>query len=404
MSTDESTGASASEPTDAPLAYADIEQSETGWWSALMHPTRRGWTLIISGAVTAGLVAVAFLLPVPFVKLAPGPTFNVIGQEDGADVISITGTETFPVSGNLDMTTVLESGGPRGGLTFVDAIASWLDPSDAVVPRELLFPDDVTGEEVRERQAMLFSTSESNAVAAAMTYLDRPLITQNVVTAVFEGTPADGVLLPKDEILSINGVEVSEVTEVAEAIRAEPVGTIFEIVVRRDGVLAEDAADGSEVVQDDAEQTVSVTSADNPEDPGVPYIGIGVGEYYSAGFPIDFTLEDIGGPSAGLMFATGIVDKLTAEDLAAGEHIAGTGTIEPDGTVGPIGGIRQKLAGARDAGATLFLMPAEHCTEAAGHIPDGLTVTPVETLTDGIEAIQAYTAGETVLSCPADAA
>ena len=404
MSTDESAGGSTSEPTDEAVVDTDLEQSETGWWAALMHPTRRGWTLIISGAVTVGLVAVAFLLPVPFVKLAPGPTFNVIGQEDGADVISITGTETFPVSGNLDMTTVLESGGPRGGLTFVDAIASWLDPNDAVVPRELLFPDDVTGEEVRERQAMLFSTSESNAVAAAMTYLDLPLITQNVVTAVFEGTPADGVLLPKDEIVSINGIEVTEVTEVAEAIRAEPIGTTFEIVVRRDGVISENAADGSEVVEDDVEQTVTVTSGDNPDDPGVPYIGIGVGAYYSAGFPIDFTLEDIGGPSAGLIFATGIVDKLTADDLVAGRHIAGTGTIEPDGAVGPIGGIRQKLAGARAAGATLFLMPAEHCTEAAGHIPDGLTVTPVETLADAVEAIQAFTAGETVLSCPADAA
>jgi len=404
VSTDESTAGSTSEPTDASAVNADLEQSETGWWAALMHPTRRGWTLIISGAVTLGLIAVAFLLPVPFVKLAPGPTFNVIGQEDGADVISITGTETFPVSGNLDMTTVLESGGPRGGLTFVDAIASWLDPNDAVVPRELLFPDDVTGEEVRERQAMLFSTSESNAVAAAMTYLGLPLITQNVVTAVFEGTPADGVLLPKDEIVSINGVEVAEVTEVAEAIRSEPIGTTFEIVVRRDGVISKDDADGSEVFEDDAEQTVTITSADNPDDPGVPYIGIGVGAYYSAGFPIDFTLEDIGGPSAGLIFATGIVDKLTAEDLVAGQHIAGTGTIEPDGAVGPIGGIRQKLAGARAAGATLFLMPAEHCTEAAGHIPDGLTVTPVETLADAVEAIQAFTAGETVLSCPADAA
>ena len=245
---------------------------------------------------------------------------------------------------------------------------------------------------------MLFSTSESNAVAAAMTYLDRPLITQNVVTAVFEDTPSDGVLLPKDEILSINGTEVTEVTQVAEAIRSKPVGTTFEIVVRRDGV----EVDG--VMADDVEQTVSVTSADNPDDAGVPYIGIGVGEYYSAGFPIDFTLEDIGGPSAGLMFATGIVDKLTAEDLADGRHIAGTGTIEPDGTVGPIGGIRQKLAGARAAGATLFLMPADHCVEAAGHIPDGLTVTPVTTLAEGVEAIEAYTAGETVLSCPADAA
>jgi PDZ domain-containing protein len=397
--TGEATGKSEELRQAAALEELDaFEESETGWWSALTHPTRRGWTLIISGGVTAGLIAVAFLMPVPFVKLAPGPTFNVIGQKDGTDVISITGTETFPVSGTLDMTTVLESGGPRGGLTFVDAIASWLDPADAVVPRELIFPDDVTGEQVRERQAMLFSTSESNAVAAAMTYLDRPLITQNVVTAVYEGTPADGVLLPKDEIVSINGVEVKKVPEVVDAVRSEPIGTTFEFVVRRDGVEVDGA------MQDDVETTVSVTSAENPDDAGVPYIGIGVGAYYSAEFPIDFTLEDVGGPSAGLMFATGIVDKLTPDDLVAGEHIAGTGTIEPDGTVGPIGGIRQKLAGARNAGATLFLMPADHCTEAAGHIPDGLTVTPVTTLSEGIDAIRAYTAGEQVPSCPADAA
>lgn len=372
--------------------------ARTGWWAALLHPTRRGWMLIISGATTLVLMAVAFVLPVPFVKLAPGPTFNVIGQEDGQDVIRISGTQTYPVTGNLDMTTVLESGGPRGGLTFVDAIASWLDPADAVVPRELLFPDDVSGDDVRTRQAMLFSTSESNAVAAAMGYLDRPVITENVVTAVYGDTPSDGKLLPRDEIVSINGTEITEVEQVVEMVRAEPAGTHFEFVVRRDGV------DVDGVMTDDVEETVVVTSADNPDNPGTPYIGIGVGEFYSAGFPIDFTLEDVGGPSAGLMFATGIVDKLSPEDLTAGQHIAGTGTIEPDGTVGPIGGIRQKLAGARSAGATFFLMPADHCTEATGHVPDGLTVAPVATLTEAIEAISAFTAGETVPACPTDAA
>ena len=360
----------------------------TGWWAALRHPTRRGWMLIISATTTAILLGIAFWLPVPFVKLSPGPTFNVIGQEDGQDVIEISGTETFPVSGNLDMTTVYERGGPRGGLTFVEAIASWLNPADAVVPRELLFPDDVTGEEVRTRQALLFDASESNAVAAAMRYLDRPLQTQIVATAVYEGTPADGVLQPKDEIVSIDGAAVTEAAQVVQAVRGNPVGTAFEIVVRRDGV----------------EETVTLASEPNPDDPDVPYLGIGVSEYYSAGFPITFTLEDIGGPSAGLMFATGIVDKLTPDDLAAGGHVAGTGTIEPDGTVGPIGGIRQKLAGARDAGATLFLMPADHCAEAAGHVPDGLTVAPVATLEEAIGAIEAYNAEGAVPSCPVDAA
>ncbi len=371
-------------PADAPADLPTVHV-ENGWWAALMHPTRRGWMLIVSAVTLLVLLLVAFLLPVPFVKLAPGPTFNVIGEADGRPVIDITGTETYPVSGTLDMTTVLESGGPRGGLTFIDAIASWANPSDAVVPRELMFPDDVSGEDVQTRQAMLFSTSESNAVAAALTYLDKPLVTQVVVTAVYGDTPSDGLLLPKDEIVSVDGTAITAPAQVVEAVRGAPIGTTFEIVIRRDG----------------AEQTVSVTSAANPDDETVPYIGIGVGEFYQAEFPIDFTLSDVGGPSAGLMFATGIVDKLTPDDLVAGRHIAGTGTIEPDGTVGPIGGIRQKLAGARNAGATLFVMPAQHCTEASDHVPDGLTVVPVKTLAEAVTAIGDYVAGKPLATCPA---
>jgi PDZ domain-containing protein len=354
--------------------------------------------LVISGVTTLTLLGIAFLLPVPFVKLSPGPTFNVIGEQDGKPVIAISGTQTYPTSGDLDMTTVYESGGPRGGLTFIDAISSWLKASDAVVPRELLFPDDVSGEDVEKRQAMLFSTSQSSAVAAAMNYLDRPVTTQIVVNAVYSDTPADGKLLPKDEIVSVDGEAISSAQQVVEAVRSQPVGTELTFVVRR-----EQTGDDGEAA-DPVEQTVVLTTADNPDDPGTPYIGIGVGEYYTAGFPIDFTLDDVGGPSAGMMFATGIVDKLTPGDLAAGKHIAGTGTIEPDGAIGPIGGIRQKLAGARDAGATLFLMPAQHCAEADGHVPDGLTVVPVSTLGESIQAIEAYTAGETLPRCPVDAA
>lgn len=361
---------------------------EVGWWSALWHPTRRGWMLIICGVTTMALLVVAFLLPVPFVKLSPGPTFNVIGQQDGSDVIAISGTTTYPVTGNLDMTTVYELGGPRGGLTFVDAIASWLNPSDAVVPRELLFPDEVSGEDVATRQAMLFSTSESNAVSAALSYLDLPVNTQVVVSAVYSDTPADGTLLPKDEITSVNGTTITEAAQVAEMVRGNPAGTAFDMSIVRDG----------------SKKDVTVTSEDNPDNAGTPYLGIGVGEFYSGDFPIEFTLDDVGGPSAGLMFAMGIVDKLTPEDLAKGDHIAGTGTIEPDGTVGPIGGIRQKLAGAHNAGATLFLMPKDHCTEAAGHVPDGLTVVPVTSLSDAVDAVTAYTAGQPVESCPANPA
>lgn len=344
----------------------------------------RVWTLIISAQVTAVLVIVAFLLPVPYVRLAPGPTFNVIGTSDGAEVIAIQGTTTYPTSGELDMTTVSESGGPRGGLTFVEAITAWFNASDAVVPRELLYPDDITGEEVRQRGAALFSTAESDAIAAALGYLNIPVTTEVIVTAVVDETPAAGVFEPRDRIRAVDGVEVTSPQNVVDAVRAAPVGTTFTVDIDRGG----------------APSQVQVTSADNPENPGTGLLGITVGNFYTPDFTIDFTLQDIGGPSAGLVFAMGIVDKLTPDSITGGSHVAVTGTIDPEGNVGPIGGIRQKLAGAREAGAELFVMPQAHCAEAEGFIPDGLTVVPVETLTQAIDAVTAWRSGEALTTCP----
>ena len=358
--------------------------------------TPRARMLIFSSGSLLLLIGVALLLPVPFVKMAPGPTYNVVGEVDGVPVIDVEGTQTYPTTGSLDMTTVMESGGPRGGLTFVDAIGSWFNSADAVVPRELIYPDDVSGEDVTIRQAALFSTAESNSVAAALSYLKKPVKTELVVTAVYEDTPASGKLEPRDRVLALDSVPVTEPKQVSDAIRAKPIGTTFAFTVSRlvDGSLQE--------------VDVQVTSADNPDDPGVPYVGIGVGLNYAADFDITFTLKDVGGPSAGMMFSLGLVDKLTPEDLAAGRHIAGTGTITPEGEVGPIGGIRQKLAGARNAGAELFLMPAVHCAEAADHIPDGLTVVPISTLADAVTAVRRWTSGEEsggtgLATCPAGA-
>jgi PDZ domain-containing protein len=319
------------------------------------------------------------------VKLAPGPTFNVIGESDGEPFLSISGTTTYPVTGNLDMTTVRESGGPRGGLTFVEAIGAWFSTAEAVVPRELIYPDDITGDEVRERQARLFSTSESDAIGAALNFLEIPTTTEVVITAVFDDAPAGKSLEPRDQVMSINGVTVGQPSDVVDAVQGQPIGTTFTFEVERGGEILD----------------VDVTSAENPDQAGTPYVGAMVGIYFTPDFDIDFTLQDVGGPSAGLMFATGIIDKLTPEDLTGGGYVAGTGTIKPDGTVGPIGGIRQKLAGARDAGAELFIMPERHCAEAAGHIPDGLTVVPVATLTDTVEGIRAWAVGEATASCPA---
>lgn len=350
--------------------------------------------LVVSLSITLILVVATLVLPVPFVKMAPGPTFNVIGEIAGQEVIAISGATTFPTSGTLDMTTVRESGGPRGGLTFFDAIGSWFNPDDAVIPRELVYPDEISGEAVKVRNAALFSTSESNAVAAALNFLGLPLTTEIVATAIVAEAPADGIFLPRDQIVSVNGKTVDSPTDVVDAVQSQPIGTNFEFGIRR---AVESETESGFEVQD---MIVEVTSVPNPVTPEKAFIGISVGELFSAEFDIDFTLQDVGGPSAGLMFATGIVDKLTPADLTGGGNVAGTGTITPGGEIGPIGGIRQKLAGARNGGAELFLMPIQHCEEAKGYIPEGLTVVPVSTLAQAIDQMDAWVQGKTLDSCP----
>jgi len=352
--------------------------------SGARRPRHRALVATLAGLVLLALIALAALLPVPFIILSPGPTFNTIGDVDGVPLVEITDTTTYPVTGALDMTTIREEGEPRSPLTVFGALAAWVDPNRAVLPRELLYGDDETTEEVQQRNAVLFSTSQSNAIAAALNTLGEPLIEDVVVTAVVEGTPSFGVLDAGELIVAIDGVAVSAPEDVVEAVRARPIGSTLTFTVVRDG----EAID------------LDVVTAEKPDEPGVRYVGITVGINYRAEFPIIFALDDIGGPSAGMMFALAIVDKLTPEDLTGGGHVAGTGTIDPAGAVGAIGGIRQKLAGARGAGATLFLMPEVHCEEAAGHVPDGLTVVPVTTLQGALDALTAWRAGEPVPTCP----
>jgi PDZ domain-containing protein len=205
-----------------------------------------------------------------------------------------------------------------------------------------------------------------------------------VVSSVQGGTPADGLLEPGDEIVEVDGVVVEEPADVTEAVqRAEPGDTVT-----------------VEVVREGAEQSVPIVTTTSPRDPERAYLGITVGTTYRAPFELDISLDGVGGPSAGLFFSLGIVDKLTPGELTGGRTIAGTGTITPDGVVGAIGGIEQKMPGARDAGATLFLAPAENCADVlAARVPDGLTVARVETLAGAVQTIEDYVAGRPVTPC-----
>ena len=341
------------------------------------------WSLLI-------LLAAAMFIPVPYVMSAPGPVFNTIGEVNDIELISISGAPSYPTEGELDMTTVSEFGGPQDGLEMFQAIWGWVSPERKVVPRESVYPEGETEAENAARNVEAFSTSQSYAIAAAMDYLEQPINEQVIVTSVGMGTPAQDKLRAGDEILEVDGVVMTAPEQVVDAVRSKPIGTELNFSLVRSG----------------SKLDVIVTSSTRPDDPAteqdeatIPYIGIGIDVNYSADFEIKFGVTGVGGPSAGMMFAIGIVDKLTPGALTQGKIIAGTGTIDPEGNVGEIGGIQQKLIGARDAGAVLFLAPQGNCDEVIGNIPDGLTVASVATLEDAMTAIAAFNSGTQVTTC-----
>ncbi|MFG2196296.1 PDZ domain-containing protein [Streptomyces sp. NPDC048639] len=118
---------------------------------------------------------------------------------------------------------------------------------------------------------------------------------------------------------------------------------------------------------------------------------------------VTLRLADVGGPSAGLLFSLGIVDKLDGDgsggDLTGGRSIAGTGTISPDGKVGAVGGVPLKTQAAKRDGASIFLVPKAECADAKAELPDGLRLVPVTTLDGAVDALKALNNGGRVPRC-----
>ncbi len=343
------------------------------------------WALLVA---LVSLVVLTFL-PTPYVIERPGPVYDTLGTAENADgdevpLIDISGAETYETSGSLNLLTVQVVGNRERTPSWFELALAWLDPSRAVVPIESVFPEGTTTEERDAQNAADMDTSQHDATAAALSHLGYDTGAQVAVAGVSEDSAADGVIETDDVILSAQGEEVTSVAQLRRIVQSTE-GAAMTIDVLRDGV----------------EQEVSVTPQLSTSD-GTDTWLIGVGLTTTYDFPIDVTiqLDNVGGPSAGMMFALGIIDELTPGELTGGEDIAGTGTIDAEGTVGAIGGIRQKLYGARDAGAEYFLAPASNCDEVVGHIPDGLTVLSTSTLDESLDALEVIAEGGDVDALP----
>jgi PDZ domain-containing protein len=341
--------------------------------------TRQTWTAFVA-AVAFVLIAVGMVvLPVPYVSWTPGSTTNTLGSVDNRPVINISGITTYPTKGQLDLTTVSETRADSR-LSLPEALLSYWLPYRDTLPRELIFPPGKTAEQVNSESRVMMETSQSNSVVAALRAAGEPVTQRPAVASVVVGSAAYNYLQPGDLIVSINGKQVTSNRQAADLIRSQPAGStlIFH------------------VIRDRTERVVRFSSsATNGGDSSLSGITIGDGFQYDPEISFDLG-EQIGGPSAGLIFSLAIYDKITPGALIGNRRIAGTGTIDASGNVGVIGGLQQKLAGAADAGATVFLVPAGNCRDLAG-ISTQLTVIRVDTLHDAIDAIESLDHGSKAL-------
>ncbi|MFV0252367.1 MAG: PDZ domain-containing protein [Beutenbergiaceae bacterium] len=341
--------------------------------------TPRFVTMVLAGAVTLLLLLWMLLRPVPYVVQAAGPTFNTLGDIDEVPLITVDGARTYATSGKLLLTTVTTAGGPEYPVYVGNVVAGWLT-SDKVVPVETVFDPSQTRQELDDASQAQMISSQENATVAALTELGYRVPAELTIVGAQQGLGADGVVREGDEIAAIETtggqVAVETYNDLAQVLADTPPGSTVTLTVRRDG----EARDLDIVTADDGS--------------GGSVIGVFLDAEFDYPVDVEIQIDNVGGPSAGTMFALGIIDVLTPGELTGGEVVAGTGTISLGGAVGSIGGIRHKLAGAGAAGAEYFLAPASNCDEVIGYVPAGLQVIAVTTLAQARDAVESIGQGQ----------
>lgn len=327
------------------------------------RPTRRLFVVLV--LVLAVVVAGSLVHP-PYLIQRAGPAVDTLGTGPHGELVQVSGLREYPTSGSLDFTTVAQYGGPGYEINAWDLFAGLLDSEAEVLPIEAVYPPETTREQVHEVTTAQMNSSQLAAEAVALRASGQPERAR--VAQVVPDSPAAGVLRVGDVITEVGGHRITATPQVTDAVQAAPDPARVPMTVLRDGRRVE--------------LTVGTREVD-----GRRLVGAGLEPSFDPSIDITIDAGQVGGPSAGMMFSLAVYDKITPGPLTGGRQIAGTGTVAPDGRIGPIGGIRHKLLGAVGAGATWFLAPADDCREVLGNVPDGLHVVPVATFDEARDAV-----------------
>ena len=363
-----------------------LEDEEWVGVPASLRPPRRmpKWPFVLSGVLMAIAIAIVLAWPInmPYYAWSPGPV------TDSADVITVPDGQSS--AGDLLFLTV-----ELREVNLLEFVAANFDPQVSLSSIEAVRPPGVSPEDLRRRNLESMNTSQQAAIYVALTKAgyDVELEGQGaLVTGLVEGSPALGIVQDLDLITAVDGESVSFAEDTIALIGGKGPGDTVVLTVQRP--TDENMTDFETL---DVEVTLAVWRGEDAdgneiEDPNRGMIGVFLGDVEPIpNFPIDVKIdaENIGGPSAGMMFTLEIINQLTPEDLTKGHRIAGTGTIRVDETVGPIGGMRQKVFGAIASGAEYVMAPSDNYDEAVEAAGDDIQVVRIATIDDALEFLRA---------------
>ena len=318
------------------------------------------------------IIVIASILPFGLMKtdyyfMAPGPPY----QWD----IAIEGAESYDYEGNLYQLTVR-----RDEANYFTYVWAKVDNSVDLYSREVILPKGVTPQELSEISMQNMKTSENVAIAVALNLLDYEIETQGdgvLVVGIMDDSPVAGKLLKEDLIISINNEVIKSTTEFISLLRTYEIGDIVSIgLIRNDKEMSI--------------QTKLIEHIDYENEPMVGFLASTPNQRFVFPISVDIDTGNVGGPSAGLMMALNVYNSLTEYDITKGIKVAGTGTIEIDGSVGPVGGVKQKVIAAKNAGSTLILVPTANFDDVKSYIDEDTSIVSVDTFNEALNLISEY--------------
>ena len=358
------------------------------------------WIASVLGVLLVAAVIAGFVIHVPYVIISPGDSTPL-----DASVVSIHGADTYPHRQSVEFLTVRVSNTDPSVWRVVDA---WLDPDKDVEKRS-----DVVGclsdTDNQQFNTDLMLQSQNDAKYVALTrlgYQVQASPARLTVVQACKGVPAYGKLRVGDRVVAVDGKAVTQLTDVGAAVQAHAVGSDVTFTVERDGARVDETVTTGKASPDrttclpasgpakgaasgDPARTAGQPSGSEASEKDIPCVGIVEQSFVDYTFPvqIDINTERVGGPSAGLAFTLAIIDDLTPGSLTGGKRVAVTGTISPDGRVGPVGGVQQKAITAKTNDVQLMIVPKSEVKDARKG-SGGVRVVGVDTVDDALRALQ----------------